>query len=112
MIISNIGTIVLSLPQRTSVVSSFTELPSASLTTATQVRMFSVANTLSRVIEGPLADIISPVPSGARGDTRGSMRKHLISRMAFLTFSAAVLVCGCTWMVVGVREQGSVWVLR
>ncbi|KIJ16691.1 hypothetical protein PAXINDRAFT_168186 [Paxillus involutus ATCC 200175] len=110
MIITNIGTIVLSLPQRTSDI-SLTELPSASLTTATQVRMFSIANTLSRVIVGPLADIVSPVPSGSPNGTRRSMRKPLISRMAFLTFSSAVLACSCAWMVVGVREQSGVWTL-
>ncbi|KIK97493.1 hypothetical protein PAXRUDRAFT_220299 [Paxillus rubicundulus Ve08.2h10] len=111
MIVSNIGTIVLSLPQRTSDISSLAELPSASLTTATQVRMFSIANTLSRVIVGPLADIVSPVPSGAQNGTRRSTRKHFISRMAFLTFSAAVLTCSCAWMVAGVRDQGDVWAL-
>jgi MFS family permease len=112
MIIANIGTIVFSLPQRTSDISSLTELPSTSHTTATQVRMFSIANMFSRVIVGPLADIVSPMPSGAQDGTRGSTRKHLISRMVFLTFSAAVLVCSCAWMVAGVREQGSVWALR
>ncbi|KIK97494.1 hypothetical protein PAXRUDRAFT_824887 [Paxillus rubicundulus Ve08.2h10] len=111
MIISNISTIVLSLPQRTSDISSLTELPSTSLTTATQVRMFSIANTLSRLLVGPLADAVSPVPSGAQNGTRRSMRKHFISRMVFLTFSAAALVCSSAWMVVGVREQRSVWVL-
>ncbi|KAF8838329.1 MFS general substrate transporter [Paxillus ammoniavirescens] len=109
MIISNIGTIVLSLPRQTSVMPSLTEPPSTSHTTATQVRMLSIANTLSRLLVGPLADIVSP--SGAQEGTRGSMRKHLISRMAFLTFSAAVLVCSCAWMVVGVRDQTGVWAL-
>ncbi|KAF9242096.1 MFS general substrate transporter [Melanogaster broomeanus] len=79
MIISNIGTIVLSLPIKP---------PPHDL----------LGNTITRLVVGPLADIVSPV-------------KQLISRTAFLTFSSAVLVCAYTWMVVGVRDQGAVWAL-
>ncbi|KIJ68880.1 hypothetical protein HYDPIDRAFT_178843 [Hydnomerulius pinastri MD-312] len=110
MIISNIGTIVLSLPHETSLLSTLSSTPS-SLATATQVRTLSLANTLSRLIVGPLADIVSPVPSSTGAGERGSLRKHLISRIAFLTFSTAVLVCTYGWMVVGVRGQGGVWAL-
>ncbi|KIK97495.1 hypothetical protein PAXRUDRAFT_824888 [Paxillus rubicundulus Ve08.2h10] len=110
MIISNIGTIVLSLPRQTSAI-SLTEPPSTSHTTATQVRAFSITNTLSRLLVGPLADIISPMPSGAQDGTHRSVRKHFISRTAFLTLSAAVLACSCAWMVVGVREQRSILAL-
>ncbi|KIJ16685.1 hypothetical protein PAXINDRAFT_10393 [Paxillus involutus ATCC 200175] len=111
MVMSNIGTIILSLPHQTSVISSLTEYPSTSHATATQVRTLSMANTLSRLLVGLLADIVSPSPSNAQDGTRGSMRKHLMSRTGFLTFSTAVLVCSCAWMVVGVKEQGSIWAL-
>lgn len=109
MIISNIGTIVLSLPSRSP---AFVDTPSTALVTTTQVRMLSVANTLSRLLVGPLADIVSPVPSRTIDGNRGFLKKHRISRTAFLSFSAAILVCTYAWMVVGVREQASIWALR
>ncbi|KAH0826915.1 MFS general substrate transporter [Lanmaoa asiatica] len=112
MIISNIGTIVLSLPNQTSIIHSFVDSPSTVLMTATQVRMLSLANTLSRLITGALADIVSPVPSRAIDSNRGFLKKHRISRVSFLTLSAGVLVGTYSWMVVGVREQVGIWVLR
>lgn len=111
MIISNIGTIVLSLPSHISI-NSASGTPSPVLVTATQVRILSIANTVSRLISGPLADIVSPMPSDSMDGSRGFLRKHLVSRIVFLTFSAALLVCTYTWMVVGVREQAAVWALR
>jgi len=109
MIISNIGTIILSLPSQ---IYTIHDTPSTAVVTATQVRMLSIANTLSRLIVGPLADIVSPATSRTIDDNRGFLRQHRISRIAFLTFSAAVLVCAYTWVVVGVREQAGIWVLR
>ncbi|KAG9127504.1 putative monocarboxylate transporter mch1 [Ceratobasidium sp. 392] len=47
MVISNIGSIVMTLP--------------GSGSAATQVRLISVANTLARLCSGPLADLISPL---------------------------------------------------
>lgn len=110
MIISNIGTIVLSLPNQISANSAFVDTPSTALMTATQVRVLSIANTLSRLFVGPLADIVSPTPS--RDGNRGLLRKHHISRTAFLTFSTATLACTYAWMAVGVKEQTGIWALR
>ncbi|KAF8552589.1 MFS general substrate transporter [Imleria badia] len=110
-IISNIGTIVLSLPSRNATNFAFVDTPSNALMTATQVRMLSIANTLARLLVGPLADIVSPVPSHSIDGNRSFLRKHYISRIAFLTFSTALLVCTYTWTVIGVKEQAGVWVL-
>ncbi|KAH7889317.1 MFS general substrate transporter [Phlebopus sp. FC_14] len=111
MIISNIGTIVLSLPRETSPITVINAIPPSDTATSTQVRMISLANTISRLVVGPLADIVSPVTSHLPPGSQGSFRKHLISRIAFLTFSAAVLVFTYIWMVVGVETQGAVWAL-
>ncbi|KAG9313344.1 MFS general substrate transporter [Chiua virens] len=111
MIISNIGTIILSLPDRSSIIHTFSANHSTAIMTATQVRALSVANTLSRLLIGPLADIVSPVPSCTIDGNRGFLRQHRISRIAFLTFSTAVLVCTYSWMVVGVKEQAGIWAL-
>ncbi|KAI9574170.1 MFS general substrate transporter [Boletus coccyginus] len=111
MIISNIGTIILSLPSQTYTIHTLADTPSTALTTATQVRMLSLANTLSRLVVGPLADIVSPVPSRTIEINRGFLRQHRISKIVFLTFSAAVLVCTYTWVAVGVREQAGIWAL-
>lgn len=112
MIISNIGTIVLSLPSRTSSIPAFVEIPSTVLMTTTQVRLLSLANTVSRLVVGPLADIVSRVPSPAIDGNHSFLKKYRISRIAFLTFSTTLLVCTYTWMVIGIREQASVWALR
>jgi len=105
MIISNIGTIVLSLPSGTSTNSAFVNTSSTVSMTATQVRALSISNTLSRLVVGPLADIVSPVGN------RGTLREHRISRIAFMTFSTATLACTYTWMVIGVEELTGIWAL-
>ena len=111
MIISNIGTIVLSLPGQ-AISPALVDASSPAAVAAAQVRILSIFNTLSRLLMGFLADIISPVPSRTIDRNRGFLNKHLISRIAFLAFPAAILVCTYTWMVIGVREQASIWALR
>ncbi|KAH7923524.1 MFS general substrate transporter [Leucogyrophana mollusca] len=111
MVLSNIGTIVLSLPSHSStIITSFT-VPSTDIATSTQVRILSLANTISRLLVGPLADFVSPVASYLPSGIRSFPRKHHISRMAFLTLSTLVLIFTYLWMVVGVRSQGAVWAL-
>ena len=106
MVQSNIGSIILSLPPSTS-----SEVP-PEITIATQVRLLAIANTVSRLLSGPLADILSPVaryvPSGIYCFTR----KRQFSRVLFLTFSAAILFLSFAWTVAAVRHQGGIWVLR
>ncbi|KAF8201667.1 hypothetical protein BJ912DRAFT_512334 [Pholiota molesta] len=67
MVISNIGTISESLPAapyRSTLVRGSASSSSAAL----QVKLLSIANTVSRIIVGPLADFVSPIagflPSG------------------------------------------------
>jgi hypothetical protein len=107
MVISNIGTIVLSLASQAS---SPTVAPSTDVATATQVRFLSVANTLSRLVVGPLADFVSP--SATASGSQSIPRKRHVSRMAFLFFSILVLVLTDLWMVLGVRSQVDLWALR
>ncbi|KAI5987318.1 MFS general substrate transporter [Pisolithus marmoratus] len=111
MIMSNIGTIVLSLPPRYFPTAAVDGIPSGDIATSTQVRTISISNTISRLVVGPLADIVSPVTSHLQPGSRGVRRKHLISRIAFLTFSCFILICTYLWMVVGVRSQAALWVL-
>lgn len=93
MVLSNMGTIVLSLPSTTSQDNA-----------SNQVRILSLSNTLSRIVVGPFADFVSP--SG------GIVRKHRVSRIAFL-FAASILLCVTSlWTVVGIRTQEQLWILR
>ncbi|KAI6140801.1 MFS general substrate transporter [Pisolithus tinctorius] len=111
MVISNIGTIVLSLPSRYLPTTALDGIPSGDIATSTQVRTISIANTVSRFVVGPLADFVSPVPSHPQPDSRGTYRKHLVSRLVFLAFSSSLLVCTCLWTVVGIRSQAALWTL-
>ena len=108
MVQSNIGTITLSLPPASSAVS---ELP-PEVTIAAQVRLLALANTVSRLLSGTLADILSPVarylPSGLYCFTK----KQQFSRVLFLSFSAVVLTFSFAWTEVAVRSQRAIWVLR
>ncbi|CAA7271802.1 unnamed protein product [Cyclocybe aegerita] len=79
--------------------------------TASQVNLISIANTISRISVGPLADFISPVAAYLPTGAQISPRKHIVSRFAFLSGSATLLVFTFTWMVYGVRNQGDIWVL-
>ncbi|KAF5365701.1 hypothetical protein D9758_003255 [Tetrapyrgos nigripes] len=103
MIFSNVGTMVLSLPSST-LRSTITVENTASI----QVKMLSIANTLSRLLVGPFADFLSP----ANEYPTQSFRKHWISRIAFLSFAAIMLSATCLWMLVYVQIQQDLWVLR
>ncbi|KAJ7219167.1 MFS general substrate transporter [Mycena pura] len=98
MIISNIGTIVLSLPSGSATVFSGVA--------AAQVQTLAISNTVTRLLTGPIADFVSPVVSHVP-----TVRKHYISRAAFLVAPAAALAFTSFWMELGVRSQGDVWVL-
>lgn len=108
MVQSNIGTMTLSLPPTSSTI---LETP-PEVAIATQVRLLSIANTVSRVLSGVLADLLSPVarhlPSGIYCFTK----KQQFSRVLFLSLSAVVLAFSFVWTEVAVRSQGAIWVLR
>lgn len=108
MVQSNIGTITLSLPSTASTVSDI----SSETAIAVQVRLIAIANTVSRLLSGTLADILSPVarqlPSGMYYFTK----KQRFSRVLFLSFTALILAFSFAWTEVAVRSQQAIWVLR
>ena len=108
-VMSNIGTIVLSLSLDSS---STVATPSTDAATAMQVRLISAANTLSRLFVGPVADFVSPVASHLPSGAQIIQRKYHISRVTFLFFPLLVLVVSYLWMVVGVRSQVDLWAIR
>src|ERR1700722_6031023 len=112
MVISNIGTIVLSLPTSFPSTMAFASTPAADISTSSQVRLLSLANTCSRLFVGFLADIISPVALYLPSGTFGFARKHHVSRIIFLTASTALLALTFIWMGVGIRSQEGLWALR
>ena len=114
MVISNIGTIVLSLPPSSSTSSTLlsnTQYSPASAT-ATQVRLLSISNTVSRLLVGPLADFVSPVASYLPCGTIYFSRKHRISRIAFLTVSSVLLFLTYANMEFFIRSRAGIWMLR
>ncbi|KAF7338388.1 putative transporter MCH1 [Mycena venus] len=105
MIISNVGTIVLSLPSASATVSS-----GSSGAAALQVKTLSISNTVTRLLTGPMADFISPIVIVA-SELPLSPRKHYMSRAVFLLGPALVLAFSFLWMDVVVRSQADVWIL-
>ncbi|KAJ3738866.1 MFS general substrate transporter [Lentinula detonsa] len=108
MIMSNVGTIVLSLPSSTVARALVSEGQQAA---SLQVKILSISNTTSRILVGPLADFISPVFEYQHLEGYMTIRKHRISRMVFLSGAASLLAATCTWMVFGVQTQHDVWLL-
>ncbi|KAF8078054.1 MFS general substrate transporter [Lyophyllum atratum] len=107
MVISNMGTIVLSLPP-SSAPSSNTP---PDVITTNQVKIISIANTLSRLVVGPLADFVSPVASFLPTGTIIYPRKHRVSRVAFLSGPILLLAMSFLWMEIGVKSREAVWTL-
>ncbi|THH20349.1 hypothetical protein EW146_g962 [Bondarzewia mesenterica] len=110
MVISNIGTIVLSLPASSSA-DATTFDSSTDVATSTQVRILSIANTVSRLLAGPLADFISPVASYLPSGVRSFPRKHFISRIAFLTSTTVLLGGSFALLQTTIRSQQDIWIL-
>ncbi|KAJ3925306.1 MAG: major facilitator superfamily domain-containing protein [Lentinula lateritia] len=107
MIMSNVGTIALSLPAGMARTLVSKGEQAASL----QVKILSISNTLSRLLVGPLADFVSPVFSYRLLEGFATIRKHRISRVVFLSGAASLLAASCAWMVFGVRTRHDVWLL-
>jgi hypothetical protein len=111
MIISNIGTIVLSLyPNSVAGIKSLSS--SAETVTTTQVRLISISNTLSRLISGPLADIISPLISHKPGDGPSPPRKYRISRVVLLSGTSLLLAGAFVYLELAIKTPGDLWILR
>lgn len=111
MIISNIGTIVLSLyPNSVAGIKSLSS--SAETVTTTQVRLISISNTLSRLISGPLADIISPLISHIPDDGPSLPRKYRISRVVLLSGTSLLLAGAFVYLELAIRTPDALWILR
>ncbi|RPD66294.1 MFS general substrate transporter [Lentinus tigrinus ALCF2SS1-7] len=102
MVISNLGSIVLSLPSMGS---------SATANAAQQVRLLSFFNTISRLLVGPLADVIAPVASRLDSGVWGFASKRHTSRVSFMLGTCALLAVTFAWLNVGVRAQEDIWPL-
>ena len=102
MVVSNLGSIVLSLPSAGS---------STTANVSQQVRLLSFFNTLSRLLVGPLADALAPVASRLDGGVWAFARKRTTSRVAFMLAVSVVLAATFAWLEVGVRTQEAVWPL-
>ncbi|KAJ7470654.1 MFS general substrate transporter [Mycena latifolia] len=102
MIMSNVGTIVLSLP------SAPPSLVPSGAGASAQVKILAIANTITRLLTGPIADFLSPIVASA--PHINSSKKHYISRAAFLLGVAVVLALTFLWMEVAV-SQADLWVL-
>ncbi|KAI0636820.1 MFS general substrate transporter [Trametes polyzona] len=103
MVVSNLGSIVLSLPSASA--------SNASANVATQVRLLSVFNTLSRLLVGPLADVLAPVASYLDGGVWAFSRRRRLSRVVFAVATALVLAATFAWLELAVRTQEAVWPL-
>lgn len=110
MVISNIGTIILSLPSTISD-TVITKVPACEAAIATQVRLIAISNTACRFIVGPLADYFSPVASYMPNGVFGFHRKHHASRVLYFTAGAVILALSFAWTEIGVRSQSAVWIL-
>lgn len=109
MVISNLGTIVLSLPPDPS--SAYSGVTPPDVITANQVKIISISNTLSRLLVGPLADYVSPVASYLPCGAIVYRRKHRISRIVFLSGPILILGIAFLLMQLRVRSREAVWVL-
>ncbi|GLB35054.1 putative MFS general substrate transporter [Lyophyllum shimeji] len=107
MVISNMGTIVLSLPPS----SDDTISTPPDVVTADQVKIISASNTLSRLLVGPLADFVSPVASFLPTGMFVYSGKHRVSRVVFLSGPILLLGLAFLWMEIKVRSREAVWVL-
>jgi len=110
MVISNIGTIVLSIPSPAADVSILDSATDSA--TSKQVRLLSIANTASRLVAGSLADFVSPAAASLPDGSRVYPRKHFISRVAFLAGSAMLLCITFSSLTLFSRSRESLWLLR
>ncbi|KAF5391265.1 hypothetical protein D9757_001985 [Collybiopsis confluens] len=100
MVISNVGTIVLSLPTNVA--------QRSEQSAAFQVKILSISNTVSRLLVGPLADFISPVFSYERPKGLTTVRKHRMNRMVFMLGASLLQALASSWMVFGAQNRDDV----
>lgn len=103
MVISNVGTIVASFARPASRASG--------VTAGSQVRLLSLANTISRLTTGPIADFTSPIPIRHPSGERHFHPKRAVTRVAFVFLSSVLLLIAFMWMAVGIVSANGVWFL-
>ena len=125
---ANLASIFLSLPSHQNV--------TATSTIATQIQLLAIANTSSRLLVGPLSDLLSPVASYIKHhafhdpdtndgsedrDTRAVPtakyvytfpRKQFVSRIAFLVAFNTILLFTFAFVEVFARSREALWVMR
>jgi len=100
MVMTNIGTIAISLSTST--------LVSAPL----QVRLISASNTISRLITGPLADYLSPMSmSSSEAVVLPLAGARTMSRSVFVCSFAIIMTASYLWMAFGVSTESGIWAL-
>lgn len=104
MVLGNIGTMVLGVPETRGGIAS---LPKAG--GATQVRILSLANTFARLLSGPLADYLAPAPLAHPTGELYFPRKRYFSRLAFLSASCAIMFFAYFWMAAGVVSRQDIY---
>jgi len=100
MVMSNIGTIIASF-----------DLPPTQqqLNAGPQIRLLSFSNTISRLLIGLIADIVSPIPTKGSDNNSIFSRTRVVSRTAFVWLSCLVLLVSFCWMGFGVRSPDELW---
>ena len=110
MLISNIGTMVLGVPEtRGDVTTGDGFAPSSASGGAVQVRLLSLSNTCARLLIGPLADYLAPAPLAHPTGEIYFPRKRYFSRLAFMCGFCALTVGAFLWMAAGVVSQRDIY---
>lgn len=107
MVISNAGSIVLSLP------SSLTAFDSPTAITAQQVRLLSFSNTVSRLLVGSIADWMSPIGHQSRDDIEepNVRRRKFTSRVVVLAIFCLTLSVAFAYGAGGMKSRSQMWLL-
>ncbi|KAI0705142.1 MFS general substrate transporter [Cytidiella melzeri] len=120
MVMANLASIFLSLPSHADVRNN--------PTIATQIQLLAIANTTSRLLVGPLSDLLSPVASYMRlhashpelhpADTQPTPEyvysfphKQIISRIAFLVACNSILLATFSFVDLFARSTETLWVM-
>lgn len=107
MVISNVGTIVLGLPESREEGSKTISTPGG----AAQVRLLSLSNTCARLLVGPLSDYFAPTRLAHPTGEMYFPRKRFVSRLFFLCTACFIMSVAYLWMAAGVVSQRDVYIV-